>query len=218
MNNQLLDIRQSPVAETVFSRSPIRESPVRAKIAAFGKLEEGWDFGEGGPAPSHVVNMALALCDFGELLGFEMDAFPGADGDISVDFYIGDELVQVLIDTDLTCELTHERGIGAHYDELAYHEDIPVRKVLCYLINFRAKGYACSWSSSEFYTERNTSPSLCDSIRIASRNANAMEQFHSLKSSAFITPAQKFTNTLVGTTKPLWMGSLSLFGSLRKTP
>jgi hypothetical protein len=165
----------------------------RAKILSFGKLDKGWDFGQGVPAPKNVVSMALKLYGFGEQLGLNTDAFPGAGGDISVDYYIGEELVQVLIDTDLTLELTHERGIGSRYDELAYYDDISINKVFKYLFDFKAKGYASSWSSSGFCTEKSTKPSLSDFIAIALNHS--MEEYPLLKWSVSATKKLKFMNT-----------------------
>jgi hypothetical protein len=202
MNYKVLGTRQSPA----------KESPVQVKIEGFGKLDEGWDFGYGGPAPSHVVKMALAFFRFGERLAFEMDAFPGAAGDISVDYYVGDELVQVLVDTDLTIELTHERGIGSSYEELACYEDISIDKVLDYLVHFHLKGYSGSWSSSDFFTEKSTNRGLRDSIPTLSRNSTG--RYPSSKWNAYATPVRKYANTLDGIIKPLPTENRLPFGSL----
>jgi hypothetical protein len=190
MNNELLTARQSPIGGKVFSRSPVRVTPVRAKIETFGKLEEGWDFGEGGPAPPHVVEMALALCDLGERLAFEMDAFPGAGGDISVDFYLADELVQILINTDLSLDLTHESGIGFEYDEVAYHENISFQDFVRYLFKFRAKGYVNLWTSSERFTETSTRRGSSGFIQTVSRTLT--KPYLSLRKSVYGPPARTF--------------------------
>jgi hypothetical protein len=86
MKNHLFNEWQSPSMNKEVSVSPKINPQVRKKIISFGRLEEGWDFGQGYPAPPAVVNVALMLYGFGEQLGLEMDAFPGDNGDISVDF------------------------------------------------------------------------------------------------------------------------------------
>jgi hypothetical protein len=178
-----INTKESPSKEKNVSHSPEKEMKIRKKIKSFGSLEEGWDFGVGSPAPPNVVNSALALYDFGRDSGFEMDAFPGAGGDISVDFYIKDELVQILINTDLTYELTHEVGIGFNYKEVAYFEDINFPALLQYLTRFRTRGYLCSWTLCERLTEESTKKGLDGSTQIFLKNA--MTLFPSLTSNAF---------------------------------
>jgi hypothetical protein len=209
MKNLFFGEQCPPGSREIISISPKTNPMVRDKILSFGKLRDGWDFGQGVPAPQHVVKAALMFYGLGEHLGLEMDAFPGAGGDISVDFYIGEELVQVLIDTDLSLELTHERGIGSHYDELAYCENIYIDEVINYLINFRAKGYESSWSSPGFYTETSTSPGISDSILTASKNL--MELSRSSKLSAFKILEQKYVSTF-DSIPPLRMANHLLFG------
>lgn len=178
------------------------ESDIPAKIRSFEFLPHGWDFGEGSPAPHYVVSVALALHKVGEKWGFEMDAFPGAGGDISIDFYVKDELVQVLINPDLTFELTHESGIGFEYEEIAYFENIQLDKLLTYLVNFHARGYPILWTSSERSIERNTNKKPDDFIQIASKTSTA--QSLSLMSSVFKKPAQILVGTLNTFINPLY--------------
>jgi hypothetical protein len=149
----------------VFSISPELENAVLGKIRSFGSFENGWDFGEGVPAPFKVVDMALDLCRWGEELGFEMDAFPGAGGDISIDFYAGDELVQILINTDLSFELTHESGIGYDYEEVAHSENILIEELKRYLVDFKARRSTGSCSLFERSTPTSTGSELGVSIK-----------------------------------------------------
>jgi hypothetical protein len=197
--------------EEIASASPEVNPGLRSKIVAFGKLEDGWDFGQGGAAPRNVVRKALALYEFGKRLGFEMDAFPGAGGDVAIDYYVNDEVVQILVDTDLSLELTHERGVGSHYDEVACFENVSLDSVVRYLRGFIEKGYTSSWNSPEYCTEESTGQSSSDSPRTASRNL--MGQSRWLKSSASKNPARQSVSTSYGTMLLSLKVSPSLSGS-----
>jgi hypothetical protein len=201
MNYPFIEKIHSLNPSRFFSISPQWVSSTQAKIKSFGRLQEGWDFGVGRPAPAHVVKAALMLCDLGEQMGFEMDAFPGGGGDISVDFCLHDELVEVTINTDLTLALTHEAGIGFDYDEIAHFDNVKPGQLVKYLTSFQARGYFCSWISSARSTERSTRKSLCDFTQTAS--GSLMEQSLLLKSSAFTTLEQMFVTTLNAITNQL---------------
>ncbi len=166
-------------------RSPEKETVTQAKIKSFGNLEEGWDFGVGGPAPSHVIRAALLFCSLGERMGFKMDAFPGAGGDIGVDFCLKDELVEIVVKTDLSLELVHEAGIGSDYEELACFENAQIDDIIEYLKKFQVRGYVCPWISSEHSTVKNIKKDTCDFIQTASRNPILMLESPLSKSSVF---------------------------------
>lgn len=214
MKNCLLSEQHSPTVREEICHSPRMNPGVRSKILSFAELKEGWDFGQGVPTPRHVVMEALKFYGFGEQLGLEMDAFPGVGGDISVDFYIEDELVQVLINPDTALELTHEKGIGSRYEELAYFENIDSAEIIKYLTDFRAKGHAFSWSSSDCFTGENIGPRLNASLPTVSRSLT--QQYPSSKSSVFKRLGRTFASTFVDITKPLRTENRLLFGSLLK--
>jgi hypothetical protein len=145
---------------TIHARVMSQTNSVIEKIRSFGFLEEGWDFGEGSPAPQEVIETAINLHKMGSTLGINSNAFPGADGEISVAFYFGTDTIEVKVNRDLSFNLTHERGIGADYDILEYLQDVSQKEIESSLIHLKGEGTA--WKSSERYTPRNMTPTAND--------------------------------------------------------
>jgi hypothetical protein len=105
------------------------------KIEEFKKHPKGWDFGVGDPAPPPVADEALALHEFGAGMGLKTDASPCTNGGIAVTFYrVGsDESVEITVNTNLTYDLLHEKGIGWNYDTLMEAEDFALTDVKNYI-------------------------------------------------------------------------------------
>lgn len=75
------------------------------KIRSFGHLAPGWHYGNGGPAASDIVELALAAEKMLRGAGYpETGAFPGVDGEIQVTGYRGTQCVTVEIRCDTRTE------------------------------------------------------------------------------------------------------------------
>ncbi|GAF78535.1 unnamed protein product [marine sediment metagenome] len=134
----------------VFSSSPssaMDVDGVQRKIASFAELEEGWDFGAGRPSPPKVVAFAQQICEAGKWFAKRANAFPGVDGGIVVAFYLGDNIVDVTVNTDLTLDYVHERGTGVEYEELACGENVKWGFISAHLAGMNKQANA--WNSSE---------------------------------------------------------------------
>lgn len=110
------------------------------KIREFGKLELGWRYGEGVPALENVMSAAINL--YSELSfsadyfrNIKTNAFPNADGGITLSFGFNDDFIELVINPDLKMDLTHEKGFGSNYDivEELYDLEINNSIVLTYL-------------------------------------------------------------------------------------
>jgi hypothetical protein len=69
-------------------------------IKSFADLPKGWDYGEGGPIAKPVIDAALEWNSFLSLQGFRTDAFPGAEGEISVSASVNDHYLEVIVEDD----------------------------------------------------------------------------------------------------------------------
>ena len=71
------------------------------KITGFRDLPVGWHYGKGGPISPSFIAQALGIVRQAEALGFqEMDAFPGAEGEVRVTIYQGDEYYEFTIEAN----------------------------------------------------------------------------------------------------------------------
>ncbi len=116
--------------------------PIRDKILSFEHLDEGWQFGEGVPAPAAMVQSSLKVLNAGRTLGLRADAFPGPEAEIAVVFYQGERCLEILVRLDeehTVFDVSLEEGIGLDYDEIEsaegvsfnYHDSISLVDIAC---------------------------------------------------------------------------------------
>lgn len=78
------------------------------KIKSYAELESGWNFGAGAPFEDDTIRRALQVERNLRNRGFETDAFPGDDGEISVCYYWAECMdygsVEYVIYPDGKCE------------------------------------------------------------------------------------------------------------------
>lgn len=74
-----------------------------AKIRSFQSLPKGWYYGEGDAIGYDMREKAIDFTCDAEKYGIERaDAFPGADGEIALSFYVGEKTLAIRIETDDT--------------------------------------------------------------------------------------------------------------------
>jgi len=93
-------------------------SETERKIKSFGDLPLGWHYGKGGPVGSRAIEIALAyVWTFLSLSLIEMDAFPGADGEIMVAAYHGQHSIRITVELDSSFTVSHEfNGVSRFYE------------------------------------------------------------------------------------------------------
>lgn len=108
--------------ERKFESGVARWRYVAEKINGFGRLNEGWHFGEGVPATEDNVRDALSILKSGVAHGlWRVNAFPGVEGSVLVSFKHGEDLIEIEVENGAaTC--THERG----REEISFDESITV--------------------------------------------------------------------------------------------
>ncbi len=95
------------------------------KIASFRELLPGWNFGEGVAPTERVIELATKLNAEAAVHGFDKsDAFPGINGEILLLFVIGEESVELTIESDesITCvvefgSVETERDEGLSFED-----------------------------------------------------------------------------------------------------
>ena len=74
------------------------ESGHASEIRALRNLERGWNYGKGGPISNDVIDIALSMDRYANMLGFEAaDVVPGTHGSIGLYYYYGINTVQISI-------------------------------------------------------------------------------------------------------------------------
>ncbi len=94
------------------------------EIISFRYLERGWEFGRGDSIASNIIDEALEIHYIGRKLGFITEAVPETDGGITLTFVKGEDVIDIAIHPDLTCTVTHEKGIGLVFTRLARKKTI----------------------------------------------------------------------------------------------
>lgn len=127
-----------------------------SKIRSFGSLPNGWHFGVGRAPTNEMVSKALAWHDELLRLGFVVtDAFPGTNGEIMVTGYEGLHYVEILLETDATISLVHERD-GAEVTRLDHAMPSRVSETI--------KDIAGAiWSTSGYFTRNISTASAMSS-------------------------------------------------------
>jgi hypothetical protein len=88
------------------------------KIRSFSRLPQGWYYGEGVPASEEVIETSLELYKWArELLFFEFEAFPGANGEVLLGIYKGNYVLDLIVEPDLSVTATLEKDGEEIYDD-----------------------------------------------------------------------------------------------------
>jgi hypothetical protein len=100
---------RSNLVYVVTGWSPTISDATATKIAGFSTLPIGWDYGAGGPMAYSTINLAWRINTFLRQLGFsDIDAFPGADGEISIGVISGEHYVEIIVEPDETMAIAYD--------------------------------------------------------------------------------------------------------------
>ena len=118
------------------------------KVASFANLAVGWDYGEGGPIARETISMALNVITFLRQLGFaDIDAFPGAHGEIAIAVIHRDHYIEAIVEPDEFISVAHD--IKGRQD--SYVPRIQYQRALRTLAVLVGK----TWSTSDYFTQAN---------------------------------------------------------------
>lgn len=121
-----------------------KQHSVLTKIRDFLQLKPGWHFGEGKPPDKNIIERALFLAERAIAVLFNIDAFPGIDGEIMVTIYHYNHYLEFTFETDNSVTYVHEKD----GKEVCYQEHLSFEIALKELDNFCEQ----IWNSSELST------------------------------------------------------------------
>ena len=116
------------------------------RISDFLKLPQGWHYGEGNAPNEKTVDDSLRINNQATLLGLKTEAFPGINGEIQINCYLGDKTLEFTIEsTDKILLVEEENDI-----EISSQDNLTVGEVL----NFIRKEYGeTTWNSFDQSTQ-----------------------------------------------------------------
>ena len=151
---------------------PKLDDVIENKIRAFSQLPLGWYYGEGGPITDEVINVSLELFRYArELMFFEFEPFPGANGELLLSIYKGDYTLDLMVEPDLSITATLERGKEEVYDD----EGLSVAEAKRRIHDLRKQ----IWMQSDSFTPGTTVPNLVDSRASRSSHLVTAQAFQS---------------------------------------
>lgn len=148
------------------------------KIRDFGKLEQGWYFGEGVPPTPERIKQAIAL--HGAALGlgyFETDAFPGISGEVRVTIYRGKTYLEFTFESDESVTFVHEEG----GEEVEYTSNLTHDQAFSKLLDSQAR----LWATSASYTPGTMTAGSEDSKALRSKIPQVVASPHSTENVRF---------------------------------
>lgn len=116
------------------------------RISDFLKLPRGWHYGEGHAPNEETVDDALRIHNQATLLGLKTEAFPGINGEIQMNCYLGDTNLEFTIEATGEISLIEEKNDI----EISNQENMAVEIVL----NFITEKYGkTAWNLFEQSTQ-----------------------------------------------------------------
>lgn len=113
-------------------------------LETFSKLPKGWNFGSGWPSAPLAAMQCRSALYFAHTLGLDdIEAFPGTDGEIQLNFYKGNADLELMFEINGTIAITFERE--GEYVRLA--KDASLNDVFKYLKEFQLNECRTSVSS-----------------------------------------------------------------------
>jgi hypothetical protein len=125
------------------------------ELYEFGKLPNGWDYGQGVPADHKVILLTVNIYKFirwrfGETYGFS--STPLIDGGIQLTLDKDDDFVDIIVNTNLSLDFKQEKGFGSNFSIITSQKKAQLSDILNIL-----------WLLSGSYTSKNTVSPKSDS-------------------------------------------------------
>jgi hypothetical protein len=155
------------------------------KINSFGGLECGWDYGAGCASQESTISAALTWNKLLRFVGFETDASPGTDGEISVAGSFGDHYIEIIVEADATTSVAYDLQRKQQFYELR----MQAIKALGSVIDVAGE----IWSASTSYTHGSITSQNVSGIGSLSGTTKDPYQFSHVN--ALIAQFARFVNT-----------------------
>lgn len=128
------------------------------QLESFGSLPTGWNFGAGEASSPLAFRQAVAVLNQASGLGFEdLEAFPGTDGEIQINFYKDNDSLEAIFEIDGTISITLDTGEKS----VCLGRDISLKKAVKFLQEFAFdKCHSSVFLTSQTTTALNTNDLL----------------------------------------------------------
>jgi hypothetical protein len=81
-------------------------------VSSFANLPVGWNFGAGKPSSLMALYQSMAMLSHAFNAGLkEVEAFPGTDGEVQLNFYKDDTVLEMIFEINGTVSVTVDDGI-----------------------------------------------------------------------------------------------------------
>ncbi len=181
-------------------------------ITSFMRLGKGWHFGEGLPATQEAAGRAMKIVCFAARHGWEIEAFPGISGDITLSCYQGELEIEITILSDESYSYNViENNIYVNKTRDAELSEI-INKLLpngsCNISDFYTRVIGAEKSLSFPARRFATSPSRAYPLsRLSAQNPVELEQSASTSNNTIPNrPNQSCYGVLIGNPSPFHMG------------
>lgn len=169
------------------------------QIKSLANLKQGWDFGEGLPFDSKIINNAIVAYNKLSVF-FNVSIHPTTNGGITLSSSIGDNFYDItLLPQSDYVEYTHEKGIGSTFETIETVCNLMLNEAI--EKTFRSKNLisAQCFTSEPLILENTTQQK--NASKVTSSNPMAMPFQY------FAIPVQsqkvkRYANTLISTTNP----------------
>ncbi len=160
------------------------------KIDSFATLAKGWRYGDGGPIPQKTIKLAISLVAQIQHFGiWDIDAFAGGGGEISLVATIGGYDLEVIVEDDGTISVAYDiNGKQISYKPRLVHRE--ANKEISAIVGK-------AWSTSGYFTHETSI--LKESGLIVWHSAILGEVFPLSTPIAYVPQEQVSQNTLGGT-------------------
>ncbi len=153
---------------SLYLNPDLSQDPLLTKLQELANLPDGWRFGEGVSPQPYTLRRAQEIYQQVAYLRLKADAFPGADGSLSLVFYADERCVEIYISPDGKLDLSVEEGEGREFQEIKNTSDVSIANVVEEVSRLAQKlGRWCIWDLSDSSTHENTINMLNDSAAYA---------------------------------------------------
>lgn len=95
----------------LFSSPPNTPSDAEKELNSFANLEQGWDYGLGGPIPETTLSVArewLHKLEFHSQSFSNIATFPGNSGKVTIAASSGDHYLEIIVEPDLSISVAYD--------------------------------------------------------------------------------------------------------------
>lgn len=167
--------------------------PLLTKLQELADLPDGWRFGEGGPPKPATLRTAREIYRRVGTPPLKADAFPGADGSLTLVFYADERCVEIVVARNGKINVSVEEGKGFDFREIKNLSDASMTKAVDEVLLLAEN--VTRWNSFGFFIHENTIRVQNASAVHASPTLATEQEFRLLMPNAFENTPHRYVGT-----------------------